>query len=249
MANAVTAHRIVPPSKVRVIRNGIDPARFQVRKENKEPRQTLGIPPGAPVVGTVGRLTSVKRQDLLLKAFAQLRQRIPQAHLLIIGDGPLKAELQNLAKQFGIEQVTHFVGYQAEPQKFLHLCDVFALTSASEGIPQALLEACAAGIPAVGSRVGGVPEVIEHGRTGLVFAHGDKDGLTACLVNLLHDPDFARSLAEAARSHVEAHFHIRRMAREYHQQFVELLGRQSSPSANPYLTGCHPSYAATAHCE
>jgi glycosyltransferase involved in cell wall biosynthesis len=232
MAAAVKAHHIVPPGKVRVILNGIDTASFQARHEGNELRHELGIPIGAPVVGTVGRLTPVKQQDLLIRAFALVRQRVPEANLLLVGDGPLKTELQDVAKQLGVDRVTHFAGYQPEPQRYLHLIDVFALTSASEGIPQALLEASAAGIPAVASRVGGVPEVIDDGRTGFFFPSGDQYALTAHLVALLTNSNLARRMAEAARSRVESHFHIGRMAREYHQQFLELLTRKGSRVAN-----------------
>jgi glycosyltransferase involved in cell wall biosynthesis len=226
MAAEVKAHRIVPPGKIRVILNGIDTACFQKRGEAKALRHALGIPTDAPVIGTIGRLTPVKRQELLLRAFAQVREQVPRAHLLLVGDGPLMGELRGLAAQLGVAGATHFVGYQAEPQRYLHLIDVFALTSASEGIPQALLEAAAAGIPAVASRVGGVPEVIDDGRTGLLFPSGDQGGLTRGILTVLTDPGLARRLGEAARDRVESLFHIRRMARDYHQQFLELLGRR-----------------------
>jgi sugar transferase (PEP-CTERM/EpsH1 system associated) len=223
MAAAVTAHHIVPPHKVRVILNGINTACFRERKEARPLREALGIPANAPVIGTVGRLAPVKRQDVLLRAFARLRERVPEAHLVLVGDGPRQEELRALATQLGVGAVTHFAGYQSEPQRYLDLIDVFVLTSASEGIPQALLEASAAAIPAVCSRVGGIPEVIDEGRTGLLFPSGDQDSLTEGVLTLLTDPQLARRLGEAARARVESLFHIRRMAAEYHQQFLEML--------------------------
>jgi glycosyltransferase involved in cell wall biosynthesis len=225
MAAAVKAHRIVSPAKVRVILNGIDTARFQQRGEARALRQELGIPAGAPVIGTVGRLTPVKRQDLLLRAFARVREQVPEARLLLVGDGPLLEQLQGLAAELGVGGATHFAGYQPEPQRYLHLIDVFALTSASEGIPQALLEASAAGIPSIASQVGGIPEVIEEGRSGLLFPSGDQGALTGGILALLTEADLARRLGESARDRVESLFHIRRMAAEYHEQFLELLGR------------------------
>jgi glycosyltransferase involved in cell wall biosynthesis len=233
MATAVKAHRIVPPRKVRVILNGIDTACFQQRGELHALRQALGIPSGAPVIGTVGRLTPVKRQELLIRAFAQVRERVPQAHLLLVGDGPLRAQLQALANQLGAAETIHFVGYQPEPQQYLHLIDVFALTSASEGIPQALLEAAAAGIPGVASRVGGVPEVVEHGRTGLLVPFGDECALTEGLLSLLADPNVRQRMGSAARQRVEALFHIRRMAEKYHHEFLYLLSRKRYLARGP----------------
>jgi glycosyltransferase involved in cell wall biosynthesis len=226
MAAAIRAHSIVPAGKLRVILNGIDTAQFQEPACEKRLRENLGIPPGVPVIGTVGRLTPVKRQDLLIRAFARVRKEVPNAHLVLVGGGPLLADLEGLATELEIAGVTHFTGYQPEPERYLHLLDVFALTSASEGIPQALLEASAAGIPAIASQVGGVPEVIDHGRSGMLFPSGDQDALTRGLLTLLTDSTFARRISAAARARVEALFHIRRMAQEYHQQFLELLGRK-----------------------
>jgi glycosyltransferase involved in cell wall biosynthesis len=223
MAAAVRAHRIVPSRKVRVVLNGIDTARFNIRGDPESLRQTLGIPQDATIIGTVGRLTPVKRQDLLIKAFAQVRRQLPQTHLLLVGEGPLLPALQRLVADLDVDLVTHFVGYQPEPHGFLHLMDVFVLTSVSEGIPQALLEASVAGVPAVASRVGGVPEVIEADRTGLLFPSENLDALTEAILNVLRNPDPARERAEAARIRVESLFHIRRMAHDYHQQFLELL--------------------------
>jgi sugar transferase (PEP-CTERM/EpsH1 system associated) len=228
MAAAVQSHGIVPPRKIKVILNGIDTICFQQRGQEKNLREALGIPLDAPVVGTVGRLTSVKQQHLLLRAFKQILDKVPRVHLLFVGDGPLLADLRRLARDLAVESVTHFAGYQSQPQRYLHVIDIFALTSASEGIPQALLEASAAGIPVVSSRVGGVPEVVDHGRTGLLFDNGDHQGLAHCLMALLNDDKLARRLAEAARLRVESTFHIGRMASEYHRQFLELLERKDS---------------------
>jgi sugar transferase (PEP-CTERM/EpsH1 system associated) len=223
MASAVEAHGIVPPGKVRVVLNGIDTDHFRKRGDSTSLRRELGIPGGARVIGTVGRLTPVKCQDLLLRAFARVREAVPGAHLIIVGDGPLKQELEGLAGELGVAGAAHFLGYQAEPQRYAQLFDVFALTSASEGIPQALLEASAAGIPAVASRVGGIPEVIEDGRTGWLFPPGDVAALTRGILRFLTDRELARRIGEAACERVEALFHIRRMAEDYHGQFLELL--------------------------
>jgi glycosyltransferase involved in cell wall biosynthesis len=173
MARAIVTHRIVPRRKVYLIGNGIDPARFQVRGERDLLRASLGIPAGAPVIGTVGRLTEIKRQDLLLRAFARLKVQVPSGHLIVVGDGPLREQLGRLATSLGLASSARFVGYQRQPERYYQAMDVFALTSRSEGIPQALLEALAAGLPVIASRVGGVPEVVEDGRTGLLFASLD----------------------------------------------------------------------------
>jgi glycosyltransferase involved in cell wall biosynthesis len=104
--------------------------------------------------------------------------------------------------------------------------DVFALTSRSEGMPQALLEAAVVGVPAVAAAVGGVPEVVEHGRTGLLFEAGNEQSLTDGLHCLLTDRSEAHRLSAAAREKVEARYSIHRMASDYHHDFLELLARK-----------------------
>jgi glycosyltransferase involved in cell wall biosynthesis len=231
MANEVVARRVVPRRKVHVIGNGIDTARFQARGGRESMRVALGIPADAPVVGTVGRLTEVKRQDLLLHAFARLRARVPTAHLMVVGEGPLRSSLQDLAARLGLAGAAHFTGYQAETERFYPAMDVFALTSRSEGIPQAVLEASVAGLPVVASRVGGVPEVIEDGQTGLLFSDGDEDALTTRLALLFGDGDRARRLGAAGRERVAARFDVRLMAETYHRHFLELLRRVGGPNS------------------
>jgi glycosyltransferase involved in cell wall biosynthesis len=226
MAAEVVARRIVPRRKVFVIGNGIDAGRFRPRGQREALRRSLGIPADAVVVGTVGRLNEVKRQDLLLRGFARLREKLPSAHLLLIGDGPLMQDLCGQAAGLGLGGCVHFLGYQPEPERYYEAMDVFALTSRSEGIPQALLEASAAGVPAVAARVGGVPEVIDDGRTGLLFPSGDEAALAAGLYALAADAELGRRLSAAARDRVETRFHVRRMAADYHRHFLELLGRE-----------------------
>lgn len=229
MAEWIGSHRIVPRRKVRVIQNGIDVDCYRLPGDTAAVRAGLGIPAGAPVIGTVGRLNEIKRQDVLLRAFARLRTPGPEPHLLLVGDGPLRADLEKLAGELGVVGRVHFAGYQDHTPPYLHAMQLFALTSRSEGMPQALLEACVAGVPVVASRVGGIPEVIEHGRTGLLFEPGDEGALAAALESLLGSPEQCRKLAAAAHDRVESAFSVARMAAEYHRDFLELLVRKTSP--------------------
>jgi glycosyltransferase involved in cell wall biosynthesis len=186
-------------------------------------RAGFGIPPHAPVVGTVGRLSEVKRQDVLLKAFARLQLPEVAPHLIIVGDGPLKDDLQQLAVALGVEDRVHFAGYQAHPERYLGAMNVFALTSRSEGMPLAILEAGAAGIPVVASRVGGVPELIQDGMTGLMFESGNDVALAARLTELLADPALMRRMGKAALDCVRSGFDLSVMAENYQRHYVDLL--------------------------
>jgi glycosyltransferase involved in cell wall biosynthesis len=187
-------------------------------------RRSLGIPPDVPSLGTIGRLCEVKRQDLLIRAFRRVRARVGDAHLLIVGDGPWMGRLRELAAELDLADRVHFAGYQPRPERFLRSMDAFALSSASEGMPLVVLEAWAAGVPVVATRVGGLPELVDDGRTGLLVDFGDEDALASALGDLLVEPGLARRLREAGRDHVET-FSLGRMADAYQEHYVELLGR------------------------
>jgi glycosyltransferase involved in cell wall biosynthesis len=221
VADEVIACRIAPPKRVRVVTNGIDPEKCRGSADACLLRHELGIPDAAPVIGTVGRLTEIKRQDLLLRGFHQLRRGDRDPHLLLVGDGPLLTELQALARNLGIEARVHFAGYQAQPERYLHLMDVFALTSRSEGMPLAVLESWAAGVPVVVSNVGGLPEMVDDGRTGLLFPSGEVSALALALQRLIDDPSLSKRMGEAGRGEVDAKYDVRRTAEEYHRQYLE----------------------------
>jgi glycosyltransferase involved in cell wall biosynthesis len=225
IGNAIVGKRIAPAAKVVVVPNGIDTAKFGAT-DGAEIRAKFGIPAAAPVVGTVGNLREVKRQDVLLRGFAKVTQWAGEPpHLLLVGDGVLRGELERLAGELGIADRTHFAGHQANPEQFLDVMDVFALTSRSEGMPLAVLEAWAAGLPVVVSRVGGLPELVEEHRTGLMFESGDADALAGHFQALLSDPDGAARMGRAGRDMVRARFDVSVMAGNYQQRYTELLAR------------------------
>jgi glycosyltransferase involved in cell wall biosynthesis len=184
------------------------------------------------VIGTTGRLSEIKRQDILIRGFAQLRTRVPSARLVIVGDGELRDELGRLAESLGVSHAVHFAGYTTDPQHYHHMFDIFALTSRAEGTPQAVIEAGVAGRPVVASRVGGVPELVEHGETGLLFSSGDETALAEALYRLITDGDFARGLAQAGRCRVEERYDVRRMADDYHHDYLTLRKRRARPPAS-----------------
>jgi sugar transferase (PEP-CTERM/EpsH1 system associated) len=223
IADEVKVYGSVASRKVRVVANGIDTDRFRFREGSEDIRESLGIPDGVPVIGTIGRLNEVKCQDLLIRSFARVRERYGDARLLIVGDGPRRAGLEALATSLGLGGAVSFAGYQSRPDRFLHAMDIFALTSRAEGMPLAILEAWAAGLPVVSTRVGGIPRVVEHGLTGLLIDPGDEDALTETLCGLLGNPSSARKLAEAGRKRVQLDFDTSRMAGDYHRHYLELL--------------------------
>jgi sugar transferase (PEP-CTERM/EpsH1 system associated) len=223
LASWVTSHRIVPRRNIRLIVNGIDTALFREPCDSNQVRRELGISPGSPVIGTVGRLSEIKMQDVLIRAFARVRERSPIAHLILVGDGPLRESLVGLAEGLGLNSCVHFVGFRPSSAPYLKAMDVFALTSRSEGMPQAVLEAQIVGVPVVATRVGGLPELIDDGRTGLLVEPGNVPELAETLLSLLSDPERSRRMIEAGRREVESKYDIGRMAGEYHNHYLDLL--------------------------
>jgi glycosyltransferase involved in cell wall biosynthesis len=223
IASEVRARRIVPDRKIRVIPNGIDLTRFQVMDPKEHCRQACALPAAGPIIGTIGRMVALKRYDVLIRAFSRIGDSYPGAHLVLVGDGPLRPELVRLAERLKLSHRVHFPGHQSEPERYLRCMDVFALSSESEGMPQVIMEAAAAGIPIVASGVGGIPELIKHNESGLLVEPGDEEALAAGLHHLLGNPQLSSKLSRAAKERVLAHHGVNRMAGDYHRAFLELL--------------------------
>jgi glycosyltransferase involved in cell wall biosynthesis len=144
----------------------------------------------------------------------------------------MRGELQSLAESLSVQSCVHFAGYQSQPQRFLAAMDFFALTSRSEGMPLAVLEAWAAGLPVVASRVGGVPELIEANQSGLLFESGDAVALTAAMGRLLDNVPLAAHLRAEGRRRVMDQYTIERTARDYQDLYEQCL-RASAHGAPP----------------
>ncbi|HUR52606.1 MAG TPA: glycosyltransferase, partial [Gemmataceae bacterium] len=215
IAAAVSRWRTVPRAKVEVVPNGIPIETSEPLRPAAAVRAALGIPDGAAVVGTVGRLAEVKRQDLLVRAVATL----PGVHAVVVGDGDRRGLLEGLARQLGAADRVHCVGYQSRPEQYLQVMDVFALTSRSEGFPVSLLEAWRAGVPAVCTAVGGIPRVVTPGTDGILIPAGDATALAAELGRLLADEPLRKRLALAGNAAVRERYSLERMASEYERRY------------------------------
>jgi len=214
----------VPQDKLQVVLNGIDLANFQGQPVGYEIRAALGIPAGAIVIGTVGRLVEVKRHDLLLRAFAALRSAGKHARtwLLLVGDGPERNRLENLAASLQINDRVVFAGYQPEPAWLYQAIDLFVLTSRHEGLPLVLLEAWASGLPVVASAVGAIPQTVTHGSDGMLFESGDQSALVETLEGLLDSPSLLGQLGRRGRDLVERQYSLDRMAADYEASYWQL---------------------------
>lgn len=214
-----------PPDKVVTIYNGIDVKRFLplLSGERTVACQTLNIPADAPLLGTVGRLHPQKGLPDLLIGFQSIKGTYPAAHLLIVGDGECRADLERQAQQLGIAGAVTFAGLRDDVPQLLALLDVFVLTSLWEGLPNAVLEAMGAGLPVVATAVGGTPEAVVNGETGLLVPPRDPDALAQAINNLLHMPDLRRKMGQAGRERVAQYFSVECMVKRTEELYQKLL--------------------------
>jgi len=207
--------------RIQVIVNGADVKRFDAI-ERADARRCLDIAPGTFVIGTVGRLVPVKDQETLLGAVAQLRSSGVPCLALVAGDGPLLGALEARAVSLGIDTAVRFLGRRADVAPILAALDVFVLTSASEGLPNCVLEAMASGLPVVSTAVGGVREVVEEGVTGLLAAAGDVRRIADHLAMLAREPAVARQMGACGRARAREDFSLERMLERYERLYLDL---------------------------
>jgi glycosyltransferase involved in cell wall biosynthesis len=221
IAAEVAEWRVVGSAKLSVVRNGIDMEEVDPA-HSAAVRAEMGIPLGAAVIGTVGRLSDVKRQDVLIRGLARLRRQNADVHLLLVGDGPRRGDLVKLAWKLGLADAVHFAGYQNHPQRYLAAMDVFALSSDSEGMPLSVLEAWAARRPVVAYHVGGLPEIVEQRRSGILVPAGHETELAAAMLEVISNPKLAAELAAEGRRRVESEFSLTRTAQRYDNEYRSL---------------------------
>ena len=220
LREAAAAEFGVRPRHATVIHNGVDVAAFAPAAADPELAAELRVPPGAPVVGSVGTLRAVKDYPTLLRAFARARARV------LAGGGAERARLAALAGELGVAAPVRFAGDRGDVPRVLRLFDVFALSSRTEGISVALLEAMATGLPAVVTDTGGNPEVVGDGQTGRLVPVGDHERLGDALAGLLAEPERRRAWGQAARRRVVNEFSFDRMLSDYESIYEHLsVGR------------------------
>jgi glycosyltransferase involved in cell wall biosynthesis len=202
------------PDKVLCCYNSIDLDRCEREHDVARAKERLGLDPEIPVVGNVGRLVDQKAQRFLIEAFSHVLQRCGPVNLLIVGDGPLRAELEALSEELGVARRVHFVGFQDDVIPFMQAMDVGAMPSLFEVFSLAMLELMALGKPVVASDHSSFLEAIEHGREGLIVPRGQSAPLADALVGLLDDPELRATLGAAAARRIRANFGLERLVGE-----------------------------------
>jgi len=199
-------HRGVSPDKVRTIYNGVAFDEFDRATEDPALRAELGVGPLDPVAGVVGRLHPVKGHRPFLEAARIVLDAVPRAWFLLVGDGPLRGELEAAAHELGIQDRVRFLGFRRDVPQLIKAMDLLVLPSIEEAIGRVLVEAHASGRPAVASRVGGTSEVVEDGVTGYLVPPGDVSALAARMIDVLASPDRGRAMGAAGDARVRPIF-------------------------------------------
>jgi L-malate glycosyltransferase len=208
VASSLQSEDGVRPERVAVVPNFVDDAAFAPLSANERATmlRELRVPGDALLVGVVANLTPVKDHGTLLRAVAILAPRWPALHVVLVGDGECRPALESLTRTLGLEDRVHFVGRRPNEPSPHKVFDVSVLCSSSEGFPNSVVEAMAAARPVVATNVGGIPDALTHGETGLLVPPADAASLAAAIEELLADPERRRSMGAAARDRAFARY-------------------------------------------
>jgi glycosyltransferase involved in cell wall biosynthesis len=228
--------RIAPLSKFRVVPIGLDLGAFTnaTADNGRAFRDEAGVGPGDVLLTWVGRLVPIKRVDVLLRAFAHARADGAPGRLAIVGDGELRPQLTELARELGVAEHVWFAGYREDMLGVATASDVAVLSSDNEGTPVSLIEAAAAATPAASTAVGGVADVVTE-QTGMLAPAGDSDALGDAIARLASDPALRAQMGERARKHVSARYSVERLLADIDALYGELMGvrRAEDPVRSP----------------
>ncbi|MCP4643127.1 MAG: glycosyltransferase family 4 protein [bacterium] len=216
-----------PEDRIRVIHTGLDLATVQAADPDgsrQSVRDTYGIPKDAFVVGTVSRVSVEKGHSYLLRAVAEVAGECPKLHVLVVGNGPARQELEELAARLNVADRVTFTGFVDDLPGTLAAMDVVAQPSIlEEGFPTSVLEAQAAGLAVVASDIGGTSETMHVGKTGLLVPPRDSDALARTLASLADDPNRCAGMGRAARNWVERSFTLETMVSQVSETYEEAL--------------------------
>lgn len=219
-----TTRRGVPADRQRILISGHEPCHeFLTAAERESGRAAEGLTPDNVVLLNLARLYPEKAQAFLLRAFRTIVDQRPQARLWIMGVGPLDAELRSLATELGLDDTVRFVGFKPKPHRFLQLADIQVHPSFAEGVPLALCAGMAVGLPIVATAVGGVPEIVLPGRTGVLMEARDAPAFVEACLRLIDDVPERHRLGAGGRSFVENEYTLEVAASQLIATYEEMM--------------------------
>lgn len=225
--DVLISNRGIDPSKVVTVRNGINLESVDSEALSRhEARSMLGVTDKGVIFGTVGRLVETKGHACLIEAFSEARRRMPEARLVVIGDGPLRGRLGKRADALGISKYVAFPGYRKDVLALLRGLDVFVFPSVAEGLGMALLEAMASALPTIASNVGGIPEVFGNSKCGMLVPAGDPGALAAAMekIGSLGSAE-RKKMGDEARKRIEGSFTTEHMCAELKAVYESVVGK------------------------
>ena len=217
--------RIGPEEKITVIHSGVDLQTFQAdRYQPSETKVLLGIPPEMTVVGTVGRLTPVKGQEVLIRAASELIRRGEKIFLVLLGDGELRRDLEELSLRLDIAEFVRFLGWQPDVARVMAAFDIFCLPSRNEGMGKVLVEAMAMGKPIIASSVGGIPDIVRSGENGILVPVGDAAAWAEAIIRLCRDSEKRRRMGDAGMQ-MAPRYNSEEMIKRIDRMYGKLLNK------------------------
>lgn len=219
----------IPADKIITIHNGIDVSRFEIEIDVQKKRKELGLDPDDKVIGIIANLRRVKGHRYMFEALRDLHSRIKDVKikLLVVGEGKLKRQLGDLADRLKIKDSVVFCGFRDDIPEVLRAIDILVLPSLWEGFPVSVLEAMASGLPVVASDVGGVSEVVQNGRNGVLVRPADYRHLSTALYNLIREPERILRLGAEGKKLVGEKFTLKKMIEDTEDIYDKLLRQQS----------------------
>jgi len=228
---SILRSRIASASKVEVIPLGLELEKFLLRPQLAgELRRELGIQDGDRLVGIVGRMVPIKGHRNFLQSASKVLRSCSNVRFVLVGDGLLRREMEMECRRLGITKAVTFLGWRRDLDKIYADLDMVVMSSLNEGTPVSLIEAMAAGKAVVATRVGGVPDVVEDGKTGLLVPPKDPKALADAILRLLNDDDLRRSLGERARASVYPKYDVSRLVQEMKDFYLSLIPSSKSES-------------------
>ena len=242
---------IAPPQRIRVVHYGVDPSSWLGAKEDRaEQRRALCLDPDEIAVGVASRLVAGKGHDVAIRAFAAVAERLPKTRLLVAGDGPLRTEVEEMARRNLPSRQVSILGFVEDIRGFFGACDLVlfpSLPSFGEGFGLAALEAMAAGVPVVASDAGPLPEVVSDGESGLVVAAGDDQAWAEAIFTLASDRSLRLRLGNGARARACRDFSVEDMADRTVAVYREVVSEHGRSVIARRVRGSPASRSAARH--
>lgn len=213
----------LPANKISTIINGVNTKCFAPREKSKVLLAELGVDDNFKIIGAVGRLAHIKDHATLIKSYKKVLEKIPEARLILVGEGPCETDLKELSKELGVYESVVFAGNRSDIPDILNLFDVFVLSSLREGTSLSLLEAMASGVPSVVTNVGGNPNIVLNDYNGYLVEAKDVEQMSLRIMDILNNAEKAKLFKDNARNSIETVYSLRINVEKYINLYTDLV--------------------------